>query len=100
MSPGASPKSTVAAPLWNLAKAFRVSCHIAAPEPKQEQKTGPVDVSTLSSMLASKWKGGGTAGASADSASKPDQIKAGQIRSFRITKLDPEKKKIELEFLN
>jgi len=52
-------------------------------------------------MLATKWKGavGGGASAPADSSSKREQLKAGQVRSFKITKLDGEKKKIELELV-
>ncbi len=50
------------------------------------------DVSSLSAMLAAKWKqGGGSAGQSKEVA------RAGQIRSFRISHLDPSKKLIELE---
>ena len=49
-------------------------------------------------MLASKWKGGGAGAASGgDTAPKRELPKTGQVRSFRITKLDAEKKKIELE---
>jgi small subunit ribosomal protein S1 len=49
------------------------------------------DLSSLSAMLNAKWKG--AAGAS----SKPEPVRAGQIRSFRITRLDAGEKKIELE---
>ena len=49
------------------------------------------DLSSLSSMLNARWKGASVAGA------KPDAVGAGQIRSFRIAKLDPVAKKIELE---
>jgi len=50
------------------------------------------DLASLSSMLKAHWKGGaGTGG------SKPEAVRVGQIRSFRITKLDPVAKKIELE---
>jgi hypothetical protein len=55
-------------------------------------------------MLASKWKGKGGQGAAAVSGgvtpepeAKRDAPKTGQVRSFRITKLDSEKKKIEIE---
>ena len=73
----------------------------AAQEQKQEQKSGPVDVSALSSMLASKWKGAGAGpSAPADTAPRSEQLKPGQIRSFRIIKLDGEKKKIDLELIN
>ncbi len=49
------------------------------------------DLSALSSMLNARWKGGVTG-----AASKPEAIRAGQIRSFRIAKLDVATKKIEL----
>ena len=50
------------------------------------------DLKSLSSMLAARWKSGGAA-----ESSKPEEIRAGQVRSFRITKLDPAAKKIEVE---
>jgi small subunit ribosomal protein S1 len=70
--------------------------------PRQEQpRAAAADVSALSSMLASKWKGGGGGGAAADAGGEPaakrESLKPGQIRSFRIAKLDPGKKKIDLE---
>jgi small subunit ribosomal protein S1 len=86
-----------------LGEGVQGHCTLAAQEQKQEQKSGPVDVSALSSMLASKWKGAGTgSGASAptDSAPRAEQLKPGQIRSFRIARLDAEKKKIELELVS
>jgi hypothetical protein len=43
-------------------------------------------------MLQAKWKGGGQGGGG-----KREPAKAGQIRSFRIVKLDAGTKKIELE---
>lgn len=43
-------------------------------------------------MLQARWKGG-----AADSESKREAVRAGQIRSFRIAKLEPAAKKIELE---
>jgi len=77
-------------------------CVLAAPEQKQEQKSGPVDVSALSSMLASKWKGAaaGAGSTTTESTSKPEQVKAGQIRSFKIARLDADKKKIELDLVS
>jgi small subunit ribosomal protein S1 len=77
-----------------LGEGVQGHCTLAAQEQKQEQSRGPVDVSALSSMLASKWKGGNAA---SEDEPKRDQVKPGQIRSFKITKLDAEKKKIELE---
>jgi small subunit ribosomal protein S1 len=66
-------------------------------EQKTEQPTVNVDLSALSSMLASKWKGAGGPPNPGESTEKRDLPKQGQVRSFRITKLDPEKKKIEIE---
>jgi small subunit ribosomal protein S1 len=43
-------------------------------------------------MLQSRWKSGAS-----PTAAKPDASSTGQIRSFRISKLDPASKKIELE---
>jgi small subunit ribosomal protein S1 len=54
-------------------------------------KEAKADLSSLSSMLQARWKTG--AGAQA----KAEPAKAGQVRSFRISKLDRTAKKIEVE---
>jgi len=54
---------------------------------------GSADISSLSSMLASKWKPRVASGAP----EKREPAHAGQIRSFRIVRLNPAEKKIELE---
>ena len=54
--------------------------------------TSKPDLSSLSSKLKAHWKGG-----SAAVESKPEPVRAGQIRKFRIVRLDPSAKKIELE---
>jgi len=61
--------------------------------PEAAASASKADVSTLSAMLAAKWKSGPAAQA-ADEAPK-----AGQIRSFKIVSLDPGQKKIELELV-
>src|ERR1017187_9754743 len=61
-------------------------------EPAQSLSSKP-DLSSLGSMLQARWK----SGPPADEA-KPEAMRAGQIRKFRIAKLDPATKKIELEF--
>jgi small subunit ribosomal protein S1 len=53
---------------------------------------GKVDLSSLSSMLKARWKGGPSV-----TASKPGSLTAGQIRSFRIGRMVPDARKIELE---
>jgi small subunit ribosomal protein S1 len=70
------------------------TCPILAPSPAKEamRGEGKADLSALSSMLTARWKGGAAGGAA-----KPEAIHAGQIRSFRIAKLDAVAKKIELE---
>ena len=66
----------------------------AAAQAKSESaKTSKADLSSLSSMLQARWKTG--AGAPA----KSEPARAGQVRSFRITKLDRAAKKIELELV-
>jgi small subunit ribosomal protein S1 len=70
--------------------------NMAPVEQKTETRNESVDLSQLSSMLASKWKGGQGSG-SGESSSKRDVPKPGQVRSFIITKLDPEKKRIEVQ---
>jgi small subunit ribosomal protein S1 len=61
----------------------------AAQEATSEAK---VDLSSLSSMLKDRWKGNVPA-----AAAKPEPLSEGQIRSFKIVKLDPEAKKIEVK---
>jgi small subunit ribosomal protein S1 len=56
---------------------------------KPQQKA---DLSSLSSMLQARWKTG------SGGPPKAEPAKAGQVRSFRIIKLDPAAKKIEVEF--
>ena len=78
-----------------LGEGIHATCRVTAKAPAaEEQKVeAKADLSSLSSMLQARWKGGPSNAASA----KPDAIHAGQVRSFRIAKLDPEAKSIELE---
>ena len=77
-----------------LGEGIRATCRIdittgAGEEGKVETKA---DLSSMTSMLQAKWKGGQGVGSS-----RPEPAKSGQIRSFRIARLDPAAKKIELE---
>ena len=56
-----------------------------------EAPSGAVDLSSLSSMLKARWKGGPSSGIA-----KPDALQPGQIRSFRVTGADSDARKIEL----
>ena len=77
-----------------LGEGSQGTCPIVAERPGKEETRAEAktDLSALSSMLKARWKGGAAGGAS-----KPEAIRAGQIRSFRIAKLDAVAKKIELE---
>jgi small subunit ribosomal protein S1 len=74
------------------------TCRIATATPAKEHSDAspPVaskpDLSSLSLKLKAHWKGGATA-----VESKPEAVRSGQIRKFRIVKLDPAAKKIDLE---
>ncbi len=66
------------------------------PAPKAQESpasSSKADLSTLSAMLAAKWKSGGGAEPAAEGP------RAGQIRSCRILSIDPATKKIDLEIL-
>ena len=56
-----------------------------------QQSNGGADLKSLSSMLAAKWKSGTVTQAVSS------ELTAGQVRSFRVTKLDAAAKKIEVE---
>jgi small subunit ribosomal protein S1 len=78
-----------------LGEGVFATCHMVEEAPVKAEKTAaakPADLSSLSSMLQSRWKSGAS-----PTAAKPDASSAGQVRSFRISKLDPASKKIELE---
>jgi len=76
-----------------LGEGVHATCRIS--ESKEEEAKpaeGRVDLSSLSSMLQARWKSG-------DTGSGKSEVRSGQIRSFRITKLDPASKKIDLELV-
>jgi len=77
-----------------LGEGVFATCHMVEEKPAPEEKasTKAADLGSLSAMLQSRWKSGAS-----PTAAKPDASSAGQIRSFRISKLDPAAKKIELE---
>ncbi len=69
------------------------SASASASESTSASTAGKPNLSSLGSMLQTRWKSGAPA-----NEAKPEAVRAGQIRKFRITKLDPATKKIELEF--
>jgi small subunit ribosomal protein S1 len=86
-----------------LGEGVLATCRIpeegSAKEDKRAERDSPAssssskpDLSSLGSMLQARWKSGPAA-----DETKPESARAGQIRKFRIAKLDPVAKKIELE---
>jgi small subunit ribosomal protein S1 len=64
---------------------------VKAPAPTEAPASGKADLSSLSSMLQNRWKTGSSP------TPKAEPSRAGQVRSFRIVKLDRAGKKIEVE---
>jgi small subunit ribosomal protein S1 len=56
-----------------------------------EETARLADLSSLTAMLSAKWKQG------ASSAARTEPPRTGQVRTFRIVKIDAASKKIELE---
>jgi small subunit ribosomal protein S1 len=79
-----------------LGEGVHATCRLSADAPKEEEnfKQDNVDLSSLTSMLQARWKGGQGGGGP-----KGEGPRSGQIRSFRISKLDAAGKKIELELV-
>jgi len=57
-------------------------------------KPAALDLTSFSSMLAAKWKNGPAA-----TETNAEPVRAGQVRSFRITRVDREAKKIETQLV-
>jgi len=75
-----------------LGQGIHADCRLKEQAVVEQKSEGKADLSSLSSMLQSKWKGAG-------GPSKPEPVQAGQIRSFKIVKLEKDKKKIEVELV-
>lgn len=82
-----------------LGEGVRAACRMdsqivadKAKPPEPTQSSPKADLSSLGSMLQARWKTG-----TAAVESKPESARSGQIRKFRIVKLDKAAKKIELE---
>jgi small subunit ribosomal protein S1 len=81
-----------------LGEGIQASCNLNAGAAAISEKavgsssSAKADLSSLGSMLQARWKSG-----SAVDKAKPEAARAGEIRQFRIVKLDAGAKKIELE---
>jgi small subunit ribosomal protein S1 len=78
-----------------LGEGVFAECRLPSETAQEVATAGPdrPDVSALSAMLSAKWKQGKGAG----KAGSTEAARAGQIRSFRITGLDPERKRVDVE---
>jgi len=79
-----------------LGEGIQVACQIGAGtgEGEAPAAAAQTDLNSLSSMLSAKWKGSGSTG---QRPAKREPARAGQIRSFRIVRLDAGTKKIDIE---
>jgi small subunit ribosomal protein S1 len=82
--------------LVELGQGIRAACRvpvsaIKAP-PQAPAQPAKADLSSLSSMLQARWKGSAPA-----PSAKPEPLQIGQVRTFKIIKLDPGAKSIEVE---
>jgi len=83
-----------------LGEGVLATCRIPEQRPAKEDKraepasssSSKPDLPSLGSMLQARWKSGAAAGEA-----KPEALRAGQIHKFRIAKLEPATKRIELE---
>ena len=78
-----------------LGEGLQAPCRLRSTAPAEEESKSEskADLSSLTSMLQARWKGG----AGSTTAAQPEAIRAGQVRSFRIAKLDADSKTIALE---
>jgi small subunit ribosomal protein S1 len=77
-----------------LGEGIRATCRVAksAVAPAEATSAGKADLSSLSSLLQARWKGSAPSPTAA-----PEPLHAGQIRSFKIVKLDADTKTIEVQ---
>ncbi len=82
--------------LVELGEGIRAACRASAgpvkTEPQAAATPAKADLSSLSSLLQARWKGNAPA-----ASPKAEPLQVGQIRNFKIVKLEPEKKAIEVE---
>ena len=82
-----------------LGEGIVAHCRMAAAVEEKTTVPAKADLGSLTSMLQARWKGGSGSTPPGSSASRPEPVKAGQVRSFRIARLDGEAKRIEVELV-
>jgi small subunit ribosomal protein S1 len=75
-----------------LGEGIRAECRLKTGAGVDAVSAGGADLSTLTSLLQAKWKSGSGVGPA-----RPEPLRAGQVRNFRILELDREAKKIAVE---
>jgi len=79
--------------LVELGEGIRVLCRTKTTAPvAAKSETAGLDLSSLTSMLNARWKTG-----SSPAGSKPEPLAEGQIRSFKLTKIDHDEQQVEIE---
>jgi small subunit ribosomal protein S1 len=77
-----------------LGEGIHASARLVLEAAKEQSQAGAVDLSSLGSMLAARWKNGPSA-----NEAKAEPVRAGQIRSFRITMVDRGARKIKVQLV-
>jgi len=82
-------------PRVELGDGIHATCKMSAAAPAKIEVPAPsnTDLSSLTSMLQARWKSGSSP------TPKAEPARAGQVRSFRIVRLDKGAKKIEVELV-
>ena len=82
-------------PRVELGDGIHATCKMSAAAPAKIEAPAPsnTDLSSLTSMLQARWKSGSSP------TPKAEPARAGQVRSFRIVRLDKGAKKIEVELV-
>ncbi len=103
--PGRVVELTASGAVVELGEGIRGTCSAAAAPSAQKTSTSSAsgasqqsgsapDLSQLSSMLKARWQGSAAAPSAA-----PEPLAEGQIRTFKIVKLNSDSKKIEVELV-
>lgn len=79
-----------------LGEGILANCQLLSDTPTSASANEPLgakaDLASMSTMLQARWKTGAVG-----ESSKAAELRTGQVRSFRIAKLDPSAKEIQLE---
>ena len=74
-----------------LGEGIHAPCRWKEGHSRETASSTGVDLSALTSLLQARWRG------AADAPAKPEPLRSGQVRNFRIVELDAEAKKIAVE---